>query len=71
MGACDAGVVTADERVDDRMLNGRRLTASVHEPTGREVVVFCHGVVAWVPDASVEEFVPSATGVIEEGGQLV
>lgn len=28
-------------------------------------------VVAWVPDPNVEEFVPSPTGVIEEGGQLV
>jgi alpha-beta hydrolase superfamily lysophospholipase len=28
-------------------------------------------VVAWVPDPSIDEFVPPANGIIEEGGQVV
>ncbi len=28
-------------------------------------------IVSWVPDASIDEFVPSETGIIEESGQIV
>ncbi len=72
----DDWVATTRSLADREVGHGRRVALLGQSMGGTAVLLAAEGlaldgVVAWVPDASVDAYVPDGTGFMEEGGQRV